>query len=168
MGVTIHYRGRLRSAGDIQAHSDEAARIAASHRWQVHRFADGVILGPHRGCEPLFLVFHDDGRLHGLFGDEWSFCKTQFAPVEVHVQIVDLLRHLQERFYEDFEVIDDGEYWETGDLVRLTDHLRVTSAAIDSVAEALSEAPAPPPDAPPEELAERIEDAIQQRLWGET
>lgn len=168
MGVTIHYRGRLKSPEERASFCKEAAGLAKSLGWSVTRVSDGLILGPHPECDPLFFVFHPDGAMHGVFADEeWAFCKTQFAPVEVHIAIVRLLKHLKPRFFQELEVVDDGQYWETGDRNRLEHLLGITAAAIGSVAQALSEVSAPPPDSTPEDLLDRIEHAIQQRLWGD-
>lgn len=40
--------------------------------------------------------------------------KTQFASFEVHIQIIKLIRYLSEKYFDDFELIDETEYWEKG------------------------------------------------------
>jgi hypothetical protein len=44
-----------------------------------------------------------------------GFTKTQFAPFEVHVEIIELLRLLAPML-EDFEVVDEAGLWESGDV----------------------------------------------------
>lgn len=66
----------------------------------------GVIAKPHPMCEPLPIVFRHDGRLGGCV-------KTQHAPLEIHKDIVALLRTLAPMM-NSFEVSDETGYWETG------------------------------------------------------
>jgi len=87
----------------------------------------GVMIGPP-GCEPLFLTFGRTGRLV-WYGDqpadseepgryglivEHLWCKTQFSSPETHVQVCDILR-MVEQYAAEWEVHDDGGYWETRD-----------------------------------------------------
>jgi hypothetical protein len=58
-----------------------------------------------------------------------GYTKTQFAPADTHVKVVELLRSLQ-AFFIDLKVYDEGEYWETGDLSRLKFHLGFIDDAI--------------------------------------
>lgn len=42
--------------------------------------------------------------------------KTQFAGTAIHKTIIELFRYLYKKNYVlEFNLIDDGEYWETGD-----------------------------------------------------
>ena len=49
--------------------------------------------------------------------------KYQFAPEQVHIEIVELLKQLEPQF-EKLIVLDEGEYYETGDLKTLVEHRR--------------------------------------------
>src|SRR5262249_26471344 len=83
----------------------------------------GLLLQPHQNCDPLRLEFDSN-----LFLQE--FCKTQYAPIEVHVQIVNLLRHLEPEF-SGLRVDDEGEYWSSSDLPTLRRHLDACFLALD-------------------------------------
>ena len=52
-----------------------------------------------------------------------EYVKAQFAGVETHVAIIDLLRRIQS-FFESLAVEDEGDYWTTSDEVTLADHIR--------------------------------------------
>ncbi len=74
----------------------------------------GIEIQPHEDSEPLRLEFDRDLYVQ-------DFTKTQFAPIEIHVQVVELL-HLLIPQFESIEVTDEGEYFETGDLTLLAQH----------------------------------------------
>jgi len=48
--------------------------------------------------------------------------KTQFAPVDIHLAVIELLK-LIEPCFSDLTVVDEGEYFESGDVDRLLAHL---------------------------------------------
>jgi hypothetical protein len=74
----------------------------------------GLRIHPHDDSETLRLEF--DNELYVQ-----DFIKTQFAPIDVHVQVSQLL-HLLNPYFADFKVEDEGEYFETGDLPLLARH----------------------------------------------
>lgn len=134
MGVTIHYEGVLRNAAAGAALIETVAGLGEAQGWPVslideaetrltHFIAEVEVeyVGPSRGvelqapgAEPLRFEFGDDRFVQ-------DFCKTQFAGVEVHAAIVELLRTVAPLF-EALEVFDEGELWETGDAATLVGH----------------------------------------------
>lgn len=78
-------------------------------------------------CEPFYFTFTPEGRLlnfmkfHIGIGEnneimgEVVHAKTQFGGAEIHMVIIRLLKYLSEKYFEEFEVTDETEYWETGD-----------------------------------------------------
>jgi hypothetical protein len=84
----------------------------------------------HEDCEPLRLEFDRD-----LYVQEWV--KTQFAGVPIHLEVIRLLRDLQQ-FFETFKVADEGEYWETANEAVLAAHIRSCN---DAIADRRSEYP---------------------------
>jgi hypothetical protein len=50
-----------------------------------------------------------------------EYTRTQFAPIGIHVQLVEFL-HFLEPFFEDLRIEDEGEYFETLDLTLLAKH----------------------------------------------
>jgi hypothetical protein len=136
MGVTIHFEGHAK--GDAQRDSAIAAakRFAENYGWLsseideartvLKRVIDelpvdyvgptrGVQLQPHENSEPVRLEFDRDNFCQ-------DYCKTQFAPTDIHVRIIELLRSLQP-FFADLAVIDEGEYYESDDIAQLQRHI---------------------------------------------
>ena len=58
-----------------------------------------------------------------------EYIKTQFAPLEVHISVVELLQCLQPHFI-DLQVVDEGEYFETRDKATLESHLNNCNAVL--------------------------------------
>jgi hypothetical protein len=128
MGVTIHFEGKLRDEKAYEAVVSLATAFAQNRGWpsrmisernvKLSRVRDekdwtyegptkGVELQPHENSEPFRLEFDRD-----LYVQEYT--KTQFAPLEVHQEIVTLLDEIAS-FFMTLEVIDEGEYYETRD-----------------------------------------------------
>jgi hypothetical protein len=104
-GVTLHYRGTVRSESDVNAIVSKTVEFAKARSWAFEKRSDGVVVRPHAWCEPVALLF--EGR---VLSENWV--KTQFAGPDVHIGVVDLFRLLEPRF-EQLSISDEGEYWET-------------------------------------------------------
>lgn len=135
MGITIGYRGRLRPTASAADLAREATLLGAARGWRVDPLVDddpdrgplrGVTLWPHDDCDPLAVGVDADGVVD-------DFCKTAFAPAEVHVAVCDVLRGL-ERVVVWEEVFDEGGYWEGGDASVLAHERAVFEAMLDQVA----------------------------------
>lgn len=151
MGVTIHYRGRLRSPADIQPFTNELADICRSTGWKydLYHFTEpdvrGVIFKPHPESESVTFVFLEDGTLTNFMAlklcDEaempWAFCKTQFAGVDTHVALCKLFQYLQKKWFSTFEVMDESDFYETGNRKKLERQIEFLGTAITSIAEGL-------------------------------
>ena len=46
--------------------------------------------------------------------------KNKFAPIEIHIKIIALLKALEKEF-EKLSVVDEGEYYESGNVDRLNE-----------------------------------------------
>ena len=68
--------------------------------------ANGFVVSVHEDCEPVSFIFDSQWFMQ-------ESTKTQFCPTAVHVQVADLLRAVADLF-DDFRVMDEGEYWERG------------------------------------------------------
>ncbi|MBU1298583.1 MAG: hypothetical protein KJ666_11495 [Bacteroidetes bacterium] len=81
-------------------------------------------------CETINMCFLSNGRMSSLpnlkfFGNPTDethkkylymlSVKTQFAGSNTHKLIIHLFKYLSEKYFQDFKVIDEGQYWETGD-----------------------------------------------------
>ncbi len=132
MGVTIHFEGQVRDEAAYAAVIALAEEFASTHGWEAHRFTaqeasllrvrdeqnwdyvgptKGVELRPHANSEPVRLEFDEN-----LYIQEYT--KTQFAPLHVHVNVVELLSILAPQFQE-LQIYDEGEFYETGDELQL-------------------------------------------------
>jgi hypothetical protein len=146
MGVTIHFEGTLRDEAALDQVVGIAKTLAEreSWRWEIVskevatllRSDDeedieytgpvrGIVLYPHENSEPLCLEFDRD-----LFMQD--YIKTQFAPVEIHVKVIGLLREVSPHF-SDLEVDDEAEYWETDNLDALRSHLQTCFSSMDEL-----------------------------------
>lgn len=155
MGVTIHYRGRLRRPADIQPFIDELADICQSAGWKHdrHHFTDpevrGVIFQPHEKCESVQFLFLEDGTMTNFFalqfGQEekmpWTFTKTQFAGADVHVGLCRLFKYFSDRWFEVLEVADEGGFYETMNREELQQKIDLIDAGIQAITEGLSASP---------------------------
>ncbi|MFO7876402.1 MAG: hypothetical protein R6U55_07485 [Desulfovermiculus sp.] len=132
-----------------------------------HAGLKGFSLDIDPKCEVVPLLFDSSGYLRSIFsffdlgsardGDTIAV-KTQFAPPEAHIQIIELLRELKQRFIADLEVMDEGEYWETEDRDLLERKMAGLQGHIDFLSDALrSEHCKGLRGLPPEELAREIE-----------
>ena len=111
----------------------------------------GISLKLHPNCETFNLYFDKKGNLtsplHFILIQEkridpekaYLSVKTQFAPPEIHIAIIRLLRFLKKRYINDLKVFDDGGYWETSDLQGLLYRLQMIDQAMDRIEQALSE-----------------------------
>jgi hypothetical protein len=83
----------------------------------------GIALYPHENVDPLRFEFDRD-----LFMQD--YIKTQFAPAEIHVKVVALLKEIAPQF-SNLTVEDEGEYWDSGSTDVLAGHLDACFRAID-------------------------------------
>lgn len=135
MGITIHFEGRLKNVSSLDAVLALTRRFCDEHSWpyepinesratlkRVRNEKDwdyvgptkGITVQPHESSEPFRLEFDRD-----LYLQEYT--KTQFAPIEVHMELVSLLRELAPHF-ANLDVCDEGEFYETNNLVTLEGH----------------------------------------------
>ncbi len=104
------------------------------------------------GCETLDLCFLSNGRMSSyvnlkFYGnskdeDEQNYLymlstKTQYAGIETHKIIIHLLKYLSKKYFKEFNLSDEGEYWETGDEKLLEEKFRLYNALIENVADAI-------------------------------
>ncbi len=100
----------------------ETDHVELDTRWR------GLIIQPHPKSESLDMMFDPrSGRLMMLMdvpgGQSLSYdlhIKTQFAPIETHVAVCEVLHRLHDEFScHNLRVNDEGEYYDTGDLAAL-------------------------------------------------
>ena len=157
MGITIHYKGNISNVNLIDEFCDELIDIAETMDWKAsEKIFDeedkikGVSVTPHKDSESLSFFFNiEDGGLRNIMNvimkdpynpeePEWDFIKTQFAPPEVHVTVIKLLQYIKKKYMPDLEVVDEGDYWETGDEKLLAGKLKFLGDKIDAFGKALN------------------------------
>jgi hypothetical protein len=132
MGITIHYRGRVNPKEKLRTFYIIAKIKTEEMGWTISPLFEGegtinferspmqneykgfitsFVIQPHEFCEPFTFKINDDG----FFEDR---CKTQFAPVEIHMGIIKLLDSLKGKLLS-LIVQDEGQYWEMRDKEKL-------------------------------------------------
>ncbi len=115
----------------------------------------GISFSPP-GCEPIWLTFLSNGRMSSplnleFFGNSEDKAerkylymlstKTQYAGIDVHRIIIHLLKYLSKRYLKQFNLTDEGKYWETNDEKLLEEIFRRYDDLIDSFSTALENVP---------------------------
>ena len=161
MGITIHYRGKLKDLDRVEDFEDRILDLALELGGQAHiwrsssstdpsRMVRGVRLELCPGQETTSLLISPEGWLINLFEIEdaengklvempWCFVKTQFGTLEGHVAIVEMFRALKAEFFPDLEVQDEGGYWESGDMRELARKREFLQTAIKALGEGLEQ-----------------------------
>lgn len=128
MGITIHYRGRISPKSPARQFYILAGLICKEKGWAISDLMetngpavliqmDGEIpyegkllsfsIDPHEHCEPLNFQITGEGYFK-------NWCKTQFAPMDIHMGIVDLFDQVKIKLSE-LVIQDEGGYWEFRD-----------------------------------------------------
>ncbi|HEY5462105.1 MAG TPA: hypothetical protein VIJ95_02530 [Hanamia sp.] len=182
MGLSIHYSGYIRDKKLIYPLIEEVKDICETLDWAPQTIDNDEIKGigfAPKGSEPVFLTFNSDGRTlspiniivkdiyDGVHLDKdlifTSSTKTQYAGPAAHIAIIKLLRHISTKYLRNFTLIDEGNYWETGDEKILLDQFKNYNAAIDIFCEALEYLPAHHGETP-ESLGDRIGRLLRENL----
>jgi hypothetical protein len=69
----------------------------------------------------------------------FSSVKTQYASPGIHITLVKLLKYLEKKYFQTFEVIDEGDYWKTGDEDALEEKMKFLTHKMDTLAQTLDE-----------------------------
>ncbi|MBC8166851.1 MAG: hypothetical protein H7Y20_13400 [Bryobacteraceae bacterium] len=145
-GVTISFEGEAKDNQAVDSVIAEATAFAATRSWRVElvskdnaeldRFKDekwvkyvgpvrGVILHPHDVRELIRLEFGSDHALQ-------SFVTTHRAGPDLHVAVVELLNRFKPHFTR-LQVEDKGEYWETGERLKLEQHINTVNGMLEDI-----------------------------------
>jgi len=183
MGITIHYQGKLNQPDLADAFCEEMEDIAKTMEWKYNRINDepdsepvplnGIVISPHEKSEPLVFTFDPEGYLRNAFmmrfADEepdltwYNHTKTQFAPVDVHIAIIKLLKYIQNKYIKNLKVTDEGSYWETSDTGLLKKRIDFLNAKMDELA-GLLETIEIEKDDTAETVADKIEKLLNEKL----
>jgi hypothetical protein len=171
MGLSIHYSGSFNPSASLEEMVEEVVEIAQVYQWEhtifETRFPKGGFEEPYNdkiygivffppSCEPVFLTFLSNGRMSNenhlrFFGNssdeqEQKYLyllstKTQYAGIKTHMLIIHLLKYLTHKYLKDFRLMDEGNYWETGDEKLLEATFNRYDDLVNSVADALETFP---------------------------
>jgi hypothetical protein len=86
----------------------------------------GIILNVDPKAEPFAVLFDCNGVLTDMMqqlswindneqGERFTSSKMQFADIDAHIHIVELLDSLKKKYISDLFVSDEGAYWESRD-----------------------------------------------------
>ena len=115
----------------------------------------GICFTPS-GCETVAICFLSNGRMSSVVNLQlWgkstdptekdylymNSVNTQFASVELHKLLIQLFRYLSKKYFADFNLYDEGSYWETNDEALLRTNFNRNLALINSVESALETIP---------------------------
>jgi hypothetical protein len=136
MGITIHYRGRVNPKLKIKEFYIYCKLICDEKKWSISSMEetsgpalliqmDGEIpydgklvsfaIDAHENCEPVQFQITSEGYFN-------NWCKTQFAPLEIHMGIVDMFAQVKIKLAE-LVIRDEGGYWETRDAGALEERI---------------------------------------------
>lgn len=136
----------------------------------------GIIILPPN-CEPVYLTFLSNGRMStehnlefwGKSEDEKEknylymlFTKTQFAGIHVHKLIINLFRYLSQKYFSEFNMFDEGKYWETKDEKLLEEIFKRYNDIFDQFENALETIPLKPNESF-DEYFQRLFETIKKR-----
>jgi len=115
----------------------------------------GICFTP-TNCETISICFLSNGRMSDVMhlqfygktetDDEHCYLymlsvKTQYAGVESHQFIMHLFRYLNTKYFVDFKMTDEGEYWETNDEELLKLNFKKYAGLITGFASAIESYP---------------------------
>lgn len=168
MGLSIHYKGNFKPSASFADMIEEVRDIAAAHDWKYTIFktefpkvynkktlyedAYGICFSPPE-CEPVCLTFAANKKLVGIIQfslydqgykdsiSEFISVKTQFAGTQIHKLVIHILKYVSQKYLEDFELQDEGKYWETGDEKLLDQKFNFMNRLLNAVQNVLETKP---------------------------
>ncbi len=168
MGLSIYYKGKLKSKEILTELMEELIEVAEVHQWDYDEFETdlknsdfnseefdndiyGIILGPP-GCEPLCFTFLSNGNICSPFALEHYletkdksllnqiFVKTQYAGPVIHQLVIHLLDYISTKYFLDFELSDETDYWKHRDAKILNEKFEEMNRILNYVIDNLNSA----------------------------
>lgn len=185
MGLSIHYSATIRDISLIEQLIEETADVCKSMQWEYHVIRDsgddgvnGIIFSP-QNCEPVFLTFQHNRRMCSPISLKYkesyaadgldpeliytTSTKTQYAGPATHIALLKFLKYLKTKYFETFEMNDEGFYWETDDEKILVERFNHYNYLLNAVGEALNNIPREPGESI-NSLADRIEEILKKKF----
>jgi hypothetical protein len=173
MGLSFHYSGKIKDRASIPSLMEEVEDVCRIFQWNYHLYNDenvkGISFSPPE-CEPVFLALNNKNELCSPVMMQYDVhpattisVKTQFAGIELHKAVIKLLKHLKEVYLTEFELFDEGGYWEVLDEENLHRQFNRYNYLLSKVTEQLKDFKTGENDAPAS-LAERLEKFLNDRF----
>lgn len=169
MGLSFHYKGALKNPQLLKKMIEEVTDISKANHWNYHVFEEafpndifsldsktdfiyGICYSPPN-CEPVCLTFLSSGKMCAFYNVEHSkiideesddyyiSVKTQFAGFQIHKQLIILFDYLNKRYFENFDLTDEGNYWETRNEQLLEDTFKKYTHLIEGFRSLLEKIP---------------------------
>lgn len=183
MGVTIHYKGKLNQPELINEFCEEMKDISKAMEWDYYLINNredlqeiklkGIIIIPHKESEPLVLTVDPEGILRNAFmmkfvkeEPELTFInhiKTQFAPPEVHIAVIKLLKYIHKKYVFNLDVYDEGGYWATENPALVKERIDFLNSKMDALRD-ISKSFKIDTDDSPETIADKMEQLLNNTL----
>lgn len=135
MGLSIFYTGMLRR-GQLPKLIDEVTDICDDLYWPYQMIRptkdfpiEGLIFSMP-GSEQIWLTFREDGRMSnpedmitaalaqqaGGIADPKAMLHSvvQYAGPDAHMRMVRMMHYVTSKYFTSFHMIDESEYWESG------------------------------------------------------
>ena len=135
----------------------------------------GVQITPIEDCESLPFFLDKDGNLNSIMNmalikdgtlkkeDTCISVKTQFAPPEIHIWIIGLLKYLKRKYFPDLYVYDESDYWKTGEKEQLIQKINFIDSKINALKSAVeNQEMGDFSNLTAEEIADKLEKYIQK------
>ncbi len=156
MGLTIFYSGSLRDVRQIPALVDEVCDICDDLHWRceiVEPSEDipisGVLFCPP-GSEEIWLTFLPNGRManpgsfFNIMGEKQNLSGSivldsivQYAGPDAHMRVIEFFKYLSPKYFRQFKVVDESEYWESGNAEKCRDWFVMFEAYSNNMSEDL-------------------------------
>ncbi|MFV8343377.1 hypothetical protein [Flavobacterium sp. XS2P39] len=159
MGLSFHYKGALKNPLLLKNMIEEVADISQTNQWKFYVFEEvfpnqafsvdsytdsiyGICFSPPN-CEAVCFTFLSNGKMCAFYNfesskvsindldDNYISVKTQFAGPEIHKQLIHIFDHINKKYFENFDLTDEGNYWETKNEQLLKDTFEKHTNLID-------------------------------------
>ena len=137
MGITIHFQGRIAPKIKPREVWIYAGLLCDEKKWRITDLyeteepmelaqSDGEWI-PYAGKLSTFIIDmheHSEKLVFQITAEGYfrNWCKTQFAPLEIHKGVVDFFRQIRKKFSE-LVIQDEGGYWESNDAEALEERI---------------------------------------------
>ncbi len=155
MGLSIFYSGMLRNVQQIPSLTAELLDICDHLNWRCDEYCpttsnpiQGMWFAPpgadriwmtslHSGvlAEPELNLTKEgiDAWMKSSWKDNRMNPCTQFAGPEAHMQLIGILKHISQKYFQHFQLVDESEYWESGNAEKCRDWFAMFGVWMDNM-----------------------------------